>query len=78
MTTQEQIIGKVAQAKAIRQAMSYTMPTEIFRAMNNHAHTLLEEASDLNVEQSGENFIPNVDAITDAISTNIVEKFLKV
>ena len=78
MTTQEQIIGKVAQAKAIRQAMSYTMPTEIFRAMNNHVDTLIEEAITLNAEQTGENFYPNAVAIDDAISTNIVEKFLKV
>ena len=75
MTLQETIIGKVAQAKAIKQAMSYAMPTEVFKAMNNHVDTLIEEAITLNAEQSGENFYPNAVAIDDAISTNIVEKY---
>ena len=75
MTIQETIIGKIAQAKAIKQAMSYTMPSEIFKAMNNHVDTLIGEAIELNAKESGENFYPNAVAIEDAISTNIVEKY---
>lgn len=75
MTVQEQIIGKVAQAKAIKQAMSYAMPTEVFKTMNGYVEALLEEAINLNAEEGGDNFYDNLKVVDDAIMTEIVARY---
>lgn len=75
MNLQETIIGKIAQAKAIKQAMSFDMPREIFKAMNNHWDNLIDEAMELNKNSDSNNWRVNIELINDVINTQIVEKY---
>ncbi len=76
MNVQEQIIGKIEQAKAIKHAMSYAMPTKVWKVMSGHYSTLIQEACELNEAESiNKNFYKNLDEINDALNIKIIEKY---
>ena len=76
MTVQETIIGKLAQAKAIKEAMSYNMPSEIFKQMHDYVQELLKEAIEINSHNSLEDeYFDNIEAIDEVVETKIIEKY---
>ncbi len=76
MTTQEKIIGKVSQAKAIKQAMSLGMKSKAFKVMNSYYNELLNEAEDLNErEASNKNFYKNLEAINEVVDIEIILEY---
>ena len=76
MNVQETIIGKIAQARAIKQSISFSMPSEVFKVMNGHWNKLLDEAEELNeTRASNKNFYKNLEEINEVADIKIIEKY---
>lgn len=76
MTTQETIIGKITQAKAIKEAMSFEMPSELFYQMNEYWADLLKEAEELNSHNSLESaYLENLEEIDKVSQIEIIARY---